>query len=325
MTDVPATLSVILCTHNPRAEPLRRVLAGLRSQTLPSGQWELLLVDNASDRPLKGEWDLSWHPRARHVREDRRGKTAALLRGIADSTGDWLVCVDDDNVLAADYLENAAAISLRYPYLGVLGSGALEPEFEIPPPTELISRLSLLAIRKVVAPLWSNNPDDHAAIPWGAGMVVRRSLAGEYQELLGRPGLREFVGPRGQELFRGRGWDDDIFSWLAAADGLGFGIFPQLRLTHLIAGARLNQGYFVEMIQSHAFSHGVLNHLLARETAHRADFFFLGRLLLHGVRNGYFSMRCQWAYERGRVTAAKFITDNHLPQYALDGRGLVRR
>lgn len=33
-------LSVIICTHNPKAEYLQRVLDGLAAQTLPMSQWD---------------------------------------------------------------------------------------------------------------------------------------------------------------------------------------------------------------------------------------------------------------------------------------------
>ena len=38
--------SVIICTHNPRSDYLRRVLDALKAQTLLREQWELLLIDN---------------------------------------------------------------------------------------------------------------------------------------------------------------------------------------------------------------------------------------------------------------------------------------
>src|ERR1700674_5079960 len=113
------SLSVILCAHNPRPDYLRRALDSLRSQTIQPDRWEFLLVDNASQDKLADMWDVSWHPRARHVREDELGLTAARLRGITESSGDLLVFIDDDNVLAADFLEQAAAIHARHPFLGV--------------------------------------------------------------------------------------------------------------------------------------------------------------------------------------------------------------
>ena len=129
-------ISVIVCTHNPREDYLRRVLEALRAQTLPAREWELLLVDNASEKPLANRFDLSWHPNARHVREDRVGKAHALLRGIAEFQGELLVIVDDDNVLRADYLQAALKISADYPWLGAW-SGSCNPEFEVEPPAEL--------------------------------------------------------------------------------------------------------------------------------------------------------------------------------------------
>ena len=68
-----ANISVVICTHNPRPDYLRRTLDALKTQTLPQEQWELLLVDNASEKALTGVWDLSWHPRARHIRENELG------------------------------------------------------------------------------------------------------------------------------------------------------------------------------------------------------------------------------------------------------------
>ncbi len=70
-------VSVILCTHNPRADYLDRVLVGLRRQTLSFQHWELLLIDNASKESVADRFDIGWHPNGRHVREDELGLTEA--------------------------------------------------------------------------------------------------------------------------------------------------------------------------------------------------------------------------------------------------------
>jgi glycosyltransferase involved in cell wall biosynthesis len=44
-------LTVLLCSHNPRRDYLQRTLNSLRAQTPPEEEWELLLVDNASNPP----------------------------------------------------------------------------------------------------------------------------------------------------------------------------------------------------------------------------------------------------------------------------------
>src|ERR1035437_9739406 len=59
--------------------------------------------------------------------------THARLRGIKESKGDLLVFVDDDNILAADYLEQSLKIADEFPKLGALG-GSIKGEFEIPHP-----------------------------------------------------------------------------------------------------------------------------------------------------------------------------------------------
>src|SRR5262249_33507085 len=104
-------LSLIICTHNPRREYFDRCLGALRAQTLPSHDWELLIVDNCSAEPVNIEHILSYHPGAKVIREEVLGLTPARLRGIREATGDVLVFVDDDNVLDADFLQQALLVA----------------------------------------------------------------------------------------------------------------------------------------------------------------------------------------------------------------------
>lgn len=264
-----ADISVIVCTHNPRKDYLQRVLEALNGQSLTKDQWELLIVDNASDERLAVTCDLSWHVRARHVREENLGLTPARLRGITESRGELLVFVDDDNVLSSGFLEEASAIHARYGYLGVFGAGSLEPEFEIPPPPAIRPYLPLLAVRSVPTVRWSNNAKDQESIPWGAGLCVTRAVAHRYRQFVKNLDIT-VLGRRGKELFAS---EDYLFSWVAASMGCGFGIFPQLRVTHLIAPGRLNQRYILRLIQDHAFSGRVLDFMLTGTEPRRIDWF----------------------------------------------------
>jgi glycosyltransferase involved in cell wall biosynthesis len=304
-----ADISVTICTHNPRREHLTRVLDSLNRQTLSKDKWELLLVDNASGETLSDTYDLSWHPRARHVREGTLGLASARLRAVAESCGDLLVFVDDDNVLASDFLEEATVVHDQYPSLGAFGAGRLEPEFEHEPPPEIRDLLPLLALRMAPSARWSNNPRDSDSIPWGAGLCVSRSVATAYRQLLERLDLIPVLGRKGRRLFAG---DDDVFAWVAVAAGSGFGIFPQLRVTHLIAADRLKPSYLVQLIHDHRFSHSILQYKLEGIQPRRIDRFRYIRLLLHGLRNGAFSLRCQWATASGEDSAARFIDAERL-------------
>src|SRR5580700_7281413 len=91
-------ISVIICSHNPRAHYLQRTIQALRDQTFPRDRWELLLIDNASSVPLAENWDVSWHSNAKHVVESELGLSAARRRGIHEARGELLIFVDDDNI-----------------------------------------------------------------------------------------------------------------------------------------------------------------------------------------------------------------------------------
>ena len=303
------SVSVILCTHNPRPDYLGRVLASLHGQTLPAERWEFLLVDNASEGSLAEIWDISWHPRGRHIRENELGLTAARLRGIRESSGELLVFVDDDNVLALDFLVQATAIYARCPIVGAFGAGILEPEFEVQPPAKLRPYLSRLALRSTQWALWSNNIKDSRTTPWGAGLCVTRRVANLYRKFIENLCISIVLDRRGQRLFCG---GDDVFSRVAAWVGLAFGVFPELRITHLISARRLRQHYFLRLIHDSALSHGVLDYILDGVQPARPNLDWYVRLLLTGMRNGLFSMRCRWAESRGKDSAAQFVSANRL-------------
>jgi len=302
-------ISVVICTHNPRPGYLRRVFGALQAQTLARERWELLIIDNASTERLADTWDLSWHSRARHVREDEPGLTQARLRGIKESKGDLLVFVDDDNVLAPDFLEKAGALAADHPYLGVFGAGILEPEFEVPPPPELGPHLQMLALRWVPTARWSNNTEDFECTPWGAGLCVKRRVAEDYRKLLDQLNVTELLDRQGERLYAG---GDDVFSWASVLGGQGFGVFPELRITHLISAGRLTRRYFLRLIHDHSFSHGVLSYLRVGMQARRVGLYQYVRLLIHGIKHGRFSMSCQWVASRGRNRAKRFISDHRL-------------
>src|SRR4029453_9649281 len=130
------TLSVIICTHNPKRQYLQRTLSALQEQSLSFGDWELIVIDNASSPALEGAWDVSWHCSAKIVCEPELGLTPARLRGIRESRAQLLLFVDDDNILDRDFLATVIRLMEENGHLAVIGAGLLEPEFEVPPKPE---------------------------------------------------------------------------------------------------------------------------------------------------------------------------------------------
>ncbi len=250
-------LSVIICTHNPKPAYLRRALTAVQTQTLPLEQWELLLVDNASNEPLASIWDLSWHPQARHVREARLGLTPARLRGIAEVRSDLLVFVDDDNLLRCDFLARALEIAREFPWIGAWG-GNVVGEFEQPVPGWARPHLHALALRDVDRDYWSNYLVDNRSLPFGAGLCVRKPVAAAYvRALADRPASMD-LDRKGTSLVSA----GDIDLALTAYDaGYGTGMFQRLHITHLIPKTRLTVDYLCRLLEGIEYStHLLRNH-----------------------------------------------------------------
>ena len=248
-------LSVIVSTHNPRADLLTRTLDSLHAQSLPVEAWELLIVDNASSHPVAGTVDLSWHPHARVVREDELGLTAARVRGIRETSADLLAFVDDDNVLREDYLTEALRLSRVHTMIGCFGAGVIVPEFEEQPEPDVLPHTHVLALRQVARTIWSNSPDD-GLFPWGAGLVVRRPVAISFTTLTENGGLNTAVGRRGTSLASG---EDELFGWIALGQGLGKGLFTELSLVHLIPRERIAFDYLLRLSRAQAQSYTLIH------------------------------------------------------------------
>jgi hypothetical protein len=250
-------LSVIICTHNPQAACLRRVLDALKAQSLPNNKWELLLIDNASNEPVAPNWNLSWHPLARHIREDELGLTPARLRGFRESNGGLLVFVDDDNVLQWDFLAITLQISRDFPFLGAWG-GNVEGDFEGEIPDWLRPHLHALAVREVDRDYWSNYYADNRSMPFGAGFCIRKVIATAYAQALETRPASKNLGRKGASLVSG----EDIDMALTAYDsGFGTGLFRKLRTTHIIPKGRMTLEYLCRLLEGIEYS----THLLRKQ------------------------------------------------------------
>jgi glycosyltransferase involved in cell wall biosynthesis len=240
-------LSVAICTHNPRPDYLARTVDALRSQTLPVDRWELLIIDNQSTPTI--ELDLAWHPRARLVREEALGLTPARLRAFREASASVIVLVDDDNVLFPDYLEQGAKLGDTWPQLGAWGGQTIAEFEEIPP--EWAKPYLWLAIREFSRDQWTNVPFVADAMPFGAGICVRRAVAEAYAQLIQYDAARKALDRTGGKLF---GCGDTDLVLTAYDQGYGTGVFAALKLKHLIPKSRLQEDYLLQLVESTTYS-----------------------------------------------------------------------
>lgn len=303
-------LSVIICTHNPKPEYLIRVLDALKHQSLPQSEWELLLIDNASQSILAQSVDLSWHPHSRHIREETLGLTPARLRGIAEAQANILVFVDDDNILDSDYLTNVLKIAKEYPCLGAWGCGQSIPEFEVPPPDWAEPYLPKLALKKLDKDKWSNIWPSETT-PCGAGLVIRKEVGKKYTELLNNNPARKKLGRTGTVLLGG----EDLDLAATAVDiGLGTGQFVCLKLIHLIPASRLELNYLLSLVEGTALSKTLLENFRRNSETLTLPLAKKKNNWIEKIRNKYrkferdkIDKKFQLAMQKGRNKAIELI------------------
>jgi glycosyltransferase involved in cell wall biosynthesis len=238
---VPA-ISVAICTHNPRADYLPRVLEALRAQTFPFDKWEFIIIDNASTPPVASTYNLDWHPNARIIVESELGIASARIRAMREFAGDLLIFFDDDNVMAEDYLQRCIELFAGRLDLGAV-SGCLLPEYEANPPEWFAPYEGCIAVRRINKSAWSNFLDSRSE-PVTAGMCLRREIATAYVKATLDNPTQLILGSRGTSLLRG---EDIALVKIALKLGYTIGQFEQLHILHLIPKNRVTPNYFFSL------------------------------------------------------------------------------
>lgn len=252
-------LTVAICSHNPDPAVLRRLLDGLKAQTYPRDQWELLLIDNNSAPPIAGQADVSWHPAARVLTESRLGIIHARLRAVKESAGDDVLFLDDDTIPDPTYLEVGTRTLAENPVLGVLGGyGIAEFPCEVP---AWMGEFRPFYLDFAYSPE-RQEPFQYARthimgpwIPPTAGMIVRKNILEHYAQVVAGDSLRGNLGRRGrgQSAMLQGGEDEDIA--LTAIDlGYASGITRSMTYTHVIPAWRMRPEYLVKMLYSSNYS-----------------------------------------------------------------------
>jgi glycosyltransferase involved in cell wall biosynthesis len=192
--------------------------------------------------------------------ESELGVSWARQRGIQEASANVIIFVDDDNVLDETYLAEAIRIKREWPSLGAWGSGCIRGDFEVEPPESV---RSWLPVREVTAPRWSNlagsrlfGDSSEDAIPWGAGLCVRKQVAMAYSQFCDQSSL-QIISRQGGTLLNG---EDSEITFVCCSHGLGIGVFPELKITHLIPQHRVSKDYIVRFAEGICLSNFLLHY-----------------------------------------------------------------
>jgi glycosyltransferase involved in cell wall biosynthesis len=256
------TLDICICTHNPRRDLLRSVIEALAVQSAPTDAFRVLLVDNASDAPLEEALLEPLRRRgveARLVTETSIGLTQARLRAAHETKAQWICFVDDDNVLAPDYLETALEHIQADPDRGAFGGRLLLPN-TIATPRWTRPFLPFLGIKDLgedsqsaVSPTWCE------CEPAGAGAVVHRDVVETFCARVGARPDALSLGRKGQGL---ASCDDSLLMRGSYELGRSVAYDPKLVLEHHIDPRRLRLGYLLRLMYAYGESQVRLERLL---------------------------------------------------------------
>lgn len=290
-------------TYDPNLEIFGKVLDALRCQTMPLHEWELIVIDNGSSAPLADRLDLNWHPNGRCILEERRGVYHARTRGLRECRGDITIGVDDDNILATNYLVEALRIGKEWPALGVWG-GQIKPAWEVAPSEEVLPWVQHLALCEFKAPTWSSFVHDWT-VPYGAGMCIRSDVVHAYLEESSSTAFSTRFGRNGRSMVSG---EDQLIAYAATKMGRGVGKFPGLVLHHFIPKQRIRPDYLVQAARGNAHA-ALLLQLLHKTAEQRLStrlwpaFKLLAGAFLHGMRR-----RMVWAEALGQLDALREVS-----------------
>lgn len=230
--------SVAICTYNGEKTlslAIDAILALKENDTLLK---ELLLIDNASKDATK-DICLSYaekDSRVKYLYESEAGLSNARRCAVQNATGDWMVYVDDDNILDENWLIELCETIKKNPEAGIVNGAVLAVAAE---PLDDDERMRLSLLYKNLACTHLNSWDEPSSappFPFGAGMCIktdalRKILADGWLSLSGRKGASLASG------------EDTELAAKCMALGNTFVYNDKMRLTHLIPKARLSRNY----------------------------------------------------------------------------------
>jgi glycosyltransferase involved in cell wall biosynthesis len=135
----------VVPTYN-RAEDLRQLLTTISRLEVPKGTlWQVVIVDNNSrDHTRLVAEDSTKVLPLRYLTEYRQGASHARRRGVLETSSELIAFVDDDNLLADQWLVEALKFMQSHPRAGAVGA-QVHLLWEAPPDELLLQYRHCLA------------------------------------------------------------------------------------------------------------------------------------------------------------------------------------
>lgn len=255
-------VTIILCCYNSegRVRPVLEHLAKLK-KSQETGL-ELILVDNNSSDDTQGvareEWGRQGTPFILNiVFEPKSGLIHARKAGVKNAKYDYILFVDDDNLLDANYLEAGIDILKERQDIGVLGgigTGKFESQLPkwIDPGRPFKSLLNSLAISTN-----SNSKTGYLLekddFVFGASSFYKKDIFTRLEE---NSYQLHLTGRKGDELLSG---EDQELCFLARMMGYKLYRSDRLKFTHVIPQGRISKAYFEKLYRGFGYSSVIIS------------------------------------------------------------------
>ncbi len=230
------SIDIIICTYN-NASLLQKALKAISQQKVSSEiDWQALVVNNncTDETPEVVEKHAQTFPvPLKIILETKQGLHHARVCGIKNTNGDFIALVDDDCLIAEDFVEELAKFASEHPDCGAFGAKIIL-DWEIEPPIYAANRKWAFAGR--------NHGDQPKRRDWiaGTGMILKRKAI-EESGWLEKQFLEDRVGNR---LVSG----GDVEMGLRISQVSEVWYNPACQLRHIIPARRLTRQYLRKIV-----------------------------------------------------------------------------
>jgi glycosyltransferase involved in cell wall biosynthesis len=288
---------------------------GIAAQIEEGGDFEVIAVNNGipaerSRQLVTSSCISKLGSRFRFLEETRPGIAYARATGMAAAAGEWLVLLDDDNTIAADFLVSLRKVLKQHDGLGGI-IALITPIWEKPVPDWLakfgVNCLSYTSATEMdesfVPRRVSSDEAAKLASPPGGGMIINAAV---FRRYIDSPNLTERLA-LGRVAGNYFGCDDnDLWSEVFGLE-LGVLISRELRIGHQIPYRRTRLPYLCRLNYQMSFSFGYMHALRGEKSRFKSVWTHLKqakRHVLKALRFGGFGSEFLWwvksiGFERG--------------------------
>lgn len=236
--------SIVICTYNPDERLLGRCLTAIINLVSIDINYEVILVDNNSAKPVEQlaclQDSISKLKNFHILHVAKQGVGYARMAAIKKASGNYIVYFDYDNEPQCDYLLELKKLNNQYPKVAACGPGNVWVDF-IDGIDRNIESYARTAFQEKHIPRFSfsNIKEWQDIYPFGTGLCTKSSLLREYVEEV-NTGRYTMPGRTGNKLIGG---EDTQMVLHCIKKGYFAGSSPSLNLKHIIPANRANINY----------------------------------------------------------------------------------